>query len=168
MKTLNSLAFYALVTPAIALGSSAVLAQGSVSPDTDRENQTTQRSYDTEQSSEEMLQSQPATGSQSAMQGESYMSSAPANGMQASNLIGADVKTTGDEEVGAVHDLIIDQDGQVVAIVVGVGGFLGMGEKNVAISWDQVTKTGTADAPELRIDQTRDALRSAPEFETLE
>lgn len=57
-----------------------------------------------------------------------YMGSAPANGMQASNLIGAEFKTSSDEDVGSVSDLIIDENGQVAAIVVGVDGFLGMGE----------------------------------------
>lgn len=52
-----------------------------------------------------------------------------------------------------------------MAVVVGVGGFSGMGEKNVAISWDSVTQTGTANERELRIDATRDELSSAPEFE---
>lgn len=65
-----------------------------------------------------------------------------------------------------MSDLIIDKDGQVVAVVVGVGGFLGMGEKNVAIPWDDVTKSGTAEEQELRIDATREELQSAPEFVT--
>ncbi len=176
MKKLQSLAFYALVTPAIALGSSVLMAQESVSPDTDStENQTTQKNYDMENSSgssDSSMQTSGQTSSgQSDMQGqagmasEDYMNSAPANSMKASNLIGSDVKTTGDEEVGAISDVIIDQDGKVAAILVGVGGFLGMGEKEVAISWDKVTRSGTGKDQELRIDQTRESLKNAPEFE---
>lgn len=44
--------------------------------------------------------------------------------MQASRLIGAEVKTSDAEEVGPLDDLIIDENGQVVAIVIGVGRFL--------------------------------------------
>ena len=98
------------------------------------------------------------------MQNRGYISSAPANGTQASNLIGAGVTTTGGENVGPVSDLIIDQHGQIVAIIVGVGGFLGMGEKDVAIGWDDVTRSGTSDEQELQIDVTREDLRPAPEF----
>jgi len=144
MKKLHSFAFYTLITPAMALASSAVLAQ---------------------QSSGSQLE-EDQSSMQTSMQNTGYMGAAPANGMHASNLIGAEVITTGDEEIGAVSDLIIDQDGQIVGVVVGVGGFLGMGEKDVAIGWDDIQKSGSADELELRIDQSRDSLMSAPEFET--
>jgi len=94
-----------------------------------------------------------------------YTDSAAANGMKASGLIGTKVSTSNDEKVGSVRDLIIDEDGQVVAIVVGVGGFLGLGEKDVAIGWDDITRSETADGQELRIDMTREELRAAPLFE---
>ncbi len=47
------------------------------------------------------------------------MESPPANGMAASDLIGPELKTSGDESVGEIGDLIIDQIGKVVAVVVG-------------------------------------------------
>lgn len=165
MKTLNSLAFYALVTPAIAFGSTAALAQSSTSPDADMENQTTQQGFDREESSDERMQSSPDTGGEVDMIVQIYMSALPVSGMQASDLIGATVRTASDEDAGEVSDLIIDQDGRVVAVVVGVGGFLGMGEKRVAISWDEVTQGGTADELELQIDQTREELSLAPEYQ---
>lgn len=155
MNKLNSFAFYALVSPAIALSSGAVLAEKTAEQDMERQQQQT-------------TQGSQQTGNPSAMQSQRYMDTAPANGMQASKLIGAEITTTGDEEVGAVSDLIIDEDGQVVAVVVSVGGFLGMGEKDVAIGWDEVSKSGTAEDRELRIDMTRDDLNTAPEFERQE
>ena len=82
----------------------------------------------------------------------------------ASHLIGADVQTANNEDIGDVSDLIIGSDGQVMAIVVSVGGFLGMGEKDVAIGWDHVKRSGTADDVELRVDVTRDELKAAPGF----
>lgn len=173
MKKLHSLAFYALVTPAITLGSGALLAEQSGSSATgSTEAQTTQKNYDMENSSENKLQSKnkgdmksdQSTLGQSDMQNQHYMDSAPVNGIHASNLIGAEVNTTGDESVGTINDLIIDRDGKVAAVVVGVGGFLGMGEKNVAINWDQIQKSGSGEQ-KLRINQTREQLRSAPEFQ---
>jgi len=114
------------------------------------------------------------SGSQSAVdrannagaltQNRGFMSAIPAKGMQANNLIGAEVKTSGDVEVGPVSDLIIDDKGHIVAIVVSVGGFLGMGEREVAIGWDDVTRSGAADDVELQINATRDQLLAAPEY----
>ncbi len=156
MKKLPSLAFCALITPVITLGTGSVLAEQSTDQDMDSEMQgTQQRSQDAMQSTQ---------GDPSQMQNEGYLGSSPANGMHASNLIGAKVKTANDENVGSVSDLIIDENGQIMAIVVGVGGFLGMGEKNVAIGWDNVSRSDSPDENELRINLTREGLMSAPEF----
>jgi sporulation protein YlmC with PRC-barrel domain len=173
MKKLHPFAFYALVTPVIALSAGSVLA-GEYGQDSDTEQNSTQRDQGAMQSTPKNTQSDQDTqrGGQSDSQiasprlsaNQGYISSAPANGMQASDLIGAEVKTTGNENVGPVEDLIIDQNGQIAAIVVSVGGFLGMGEKNVAIGWDQVTASRTADEQELRVNLTRGELGSAPEF----
>jgi hypothetical protein len=54
----------------------------------------------------------------------------------------------------------------VLALVVSVGGFLGMGERNVAIPWDDVKTSGAMGEQELRIDLTREDLQQAPEFVT--
>lgn len=166
MNKLRSIALYALVTPALTLGAGSVLATGQ---DSDQQKQDAQYEQSAEQSDSKMKSdSNKAMRDQSGMNEQGYMASAPANGIQASDLIGAEIQTTGDEEVGEVSDLIIDQNGQIVAVVVGVGGFLGMGEKDVAISWDHVTASGTSDERELRVDVTRDELRSAPKFERQE
>ena len=161
MKKLHSFALYALIAPAIAFGSGAVLAQQSSGSELEQEQQGMQKNQDDMKATTRAPQT-----AQSRMQSTGYMGTAPADGIHASNLIGTEVITTGDEEVGAVSDLIIDQDGQVVGIVVGVGGFLGMGAKDVAIGWDDVQKSGSANELELRIDQSRESLLSAPEFET--
>lgn len=154
MNKLHSFVLCALVTPALALSSGVALAEKAADQEYDQQQQSTQGDQQ--------------TGAQSPLENQRYLDAAPTDGMQASNLIGAEVTTTGDEEVGAVSDLIIDQDGKVVAVVVSVGGFLGMGEKDVAIGWDEVSRSGTADERELRIDMTRDDLNSAPEFERQE
>jgi sporulation protein YlmC with PRC-barrel domain len=50
-----------------------------------------------------------------------------------SKLIGTTVVSANNESVGDVNDVILDRNGQVMAVVVGVGGFLGIGEKDVAV-----------------------------------
>lgn len=167
MKKLHSLAFYALIAPAMTLGASSVLAQQTTGGAGERQQQDSQRDQTKGEmeSKSRTSASDRERGDQSRMQSRNYLDSAPVDGTHASNLIGAEVKTAGDEDVGSVQDLIINADGQVVAIVIGVGGFLGMGEKDVAIGWDHVTRSGAADEPELRIDMTREELQAAPEFQ---
>src|SRR5215210_3644772 len=57
---------------------------------------------------------------------------------RASKLEGVDVYNNADEKIGDISELIIDNSGKIQAVVVGVGGFLGMGERDVAIPYDQV------------------------------
>lgn len=161
MKNIRSFAFYALVTPAIALGSSAVLAQESTSQKVEQSQPDAQKNQGNMKSASKAPQID-----QSRTKNPVYMASAPANGLHASDLMGVKVVTSGDEEVGEVNDLIINKDGQVVGVVIGVGGFLGMGEKDVAIGWDEVQKFGESKDLQLKIDQSRETLMAAPEFET--
>lgn len=105
-----------------------------------------------------------------------YMATTPNKGMHATKLMGASVSTSDVKDVGTVSDLIIDKDGQVVAIVLGIGGVLGVGEKNIAIAWRDVKRSGEfgmpgskrenadADDRRLRVTATRKELDSAPEF----
>jgi sporulation protein YlmC with PRC-barrel domain len=149
MKKLHTIAFYALITPAIALGSGSLLA--GQSDDQER--------YDKKQTAEKT-----AENDKKMMHNGDYINKTPANGMHASNLIGATINTNANEEVGEVRDLIIGEDGQVLGVIVGVGGFLGMGERDVAINWNDITKTGSPENRELKVNMTRQELRDIPEF----
>jgi sporulation protein YlmC with PRC-barrel domain len=53
--------------------------------------------------------------------------------MLASELIGTKVISANNESIGDINDVIVDRNGQAVAAIVGVGGFLGIGEKDVAV-----------------------------------
>ena len=86
---------------------------------------------------------------------------------RASKLMGLDVYNEANEKLGDVNELILDKDGKVAAVVIGVGGFLGMGEHDIAVTMDKLkfveepvrtsssttttttrdTTTGTATAP---------------------
>ena len=70
--------------------------------------------------------------------------------------------------MGDINDLVIDKDGKVSAIVVGVGGFLGIGEKNVAVPFSAVTAAADQNGKlKLTIQADKAALEAAPEFKTL-
>jgi hypothetical protein len=53
-------------------------------------------------------------------------------------LIGLNVYNNNNEKIGDIKELITGKDGKIDLVVIGVGGFLGMGEHNVAMKWDQV------------------------------
>lgn len=70
----------------------------------------------------------------------------PTDTYRANNLIGHSVmSTTVDDEIGFISDLIIDQHGSVVTVVVGVGGVRGIGNKDVAQCWGSVGLARDAD-----------------------
>jgi sporulation protein YlmC with PRC-barrel domain len=85
-----------------------------------------------------------------------------------SRLIGQPVySTAGDdaEEIGNISDLVFDESGQITAVVIGVGGFLGIGEKAVAVDFQSLEFTLAADNTERWVlPTTADALTAAPDF----
>jgi hypothetical protein len=86
----------------------------------------------------------------------------------ASSLIGASVKNGSDEDLGSINDIVLSDAGEIDAIVVGVGGFLGIGEKNVAVSFDAIEKSTDADGNVvLKLETTREQLEAAPAFVTV-
>ncbi|WP_065754602.1 PRC-barrel domain-containing protein [Bradyrhizobium paxllaeri] len=57
---------------------------------------------------------------------------------RASKLMGLDVYNEANEKLGDINELIVDKNGKVAAVVIGVGGFLGMGEHDIAVSMDKL------------------------------
>lgn len=113
----------------------------------------------------------------------SYLDAAGPNDVLASNLIGmriyaveADVDDTKAypadsrkdwNDVGEVNDVVLDWDGSVKAVVLGVGGFLGIGEKDVAIemsSLRKVRETNDSNDWFLVVNSSKDLLTSAPAY----
>ena len=87
--------------------------------------------------------------------------------VRAESLLGVDV-SNGQDTVGEVADLIVTPDGRVEAIVVGVGGFLGVGQKRVALAWDSVELAERDGERVILVAATREQLEGMPEFTTLE
>ena len=73
------------------------------------------------------------------------------------------------EQVGDINNLVIAEDGTISAVVLGVGGFLGIGEKTVAVNYDELQWTTDEDG-ELRLvlPTTKEALEAAPDFEAVD
>jgi hypothetical protein len=95
----------------------------------------------------------------------------------ASKFNGTDVLGPNNEKIGDVNDLLFSKDGKVIGVVVGVGGFLGIGEKDVALDMNafQVvpastgsTSSATMSDPndvKLKVTWTKEQLKEAPSFE---
>ena len=85
----------------------------------------------------------------------------------ASKFSGTDVVGTDEAKIGDVSDVLFDKDNKVIAYIVGVGGFLGIGSKDVAIAPSSFQPVPGKDASEmkLRLSMTKDELKAAPAFE---
>jgi hypothetical protein len=84
------------------------------------------------------------------------------------DLIGQTVYATDEAKIGSISDLIINKDGKnVEGFVIGVGGFLGIGEKNVALKMDRLKMAPSADGSlRLTMDAKKDELTNAPTFQS--
>ena len=86
----------------------------------------------------------------------------------ASDLLSQKVKNPANETVGDINDLSIGRDGKIAAVIIGVGGFLGMGEKNVSLPYDQLTFSRDANGYlVVTANITKESLQSAPEWKKL-
>lgn len=85
----------------------------------------------------------------------------------ASNIIGEDVRNRSDEVIGDINDILFASDGRIAAVVIGVGGFVGLGEKDVAVPYESLAITAGKDGTRLiTVNLTKSVLESAPEFES--
>jgi sporulation protein YlmC with PRC-barrel domain len=87
---------------------------------------------------------------------------------RASKLMGLDVYNEANEKLGDINELILDKNGKVNAVVIGVGGFLGMGEHDIAVSMDKlkfmeepVRTSSTAPATTTRETTTKETTTGA-------
>jgi sporulation protein YlmC with PRC-barrel domain len=93
------------------------------------------------------------------------LSSIPADSATVTHWYKQNVYDPGDNKIGEIMDVLVARDGKITALIVGVGGFLGMGEKDVAVPFNAV-QTTTKDNNKwyLVMNSTKDALKSAKGF----
>ena len=99
---------------------------------------------------------------------EAFWASVEKDHWLATDLIGLSVESRtgeGAETIGEIDNLIVGSDGQVDAAIIGVGGFLGIGEKDIAVEWNQLEVTPDEDGDVvLVLNASRESLENAPEF----
>ena len=110
------------------------------------------------------------------MKDAKFVSSQSADQFVFTKFKGTDVLGPDNAHIGDVDDVLFDKNGKVHALIIGVGGFLGIGEKNVAIDMGAFqivtgdgarTTTGSTDPGnlKLKVAWTKDQLKAAPAFE---
>jgi hypothetical protein len=96
--------------------------------------------------------------------GQDLMTGIPANSRTVTDWYKQNVYDPQQQKLGEIMDLLVNQSGQIEAAMVGVGGFLGAGEKDVAVSFNAIKPTKKNDKTYLTLNTTKDALKNAPGF----
>jgi hypothetical protein len=83
---------------------------------------------------------------------------------EAQEILGKDVHSAADEDMGHIINVIVDSKGKVRAAIIDFGGFLGVGSRKIAVDWTSL-HFPPADKPgPVLLAFTRDELKSAPEY----
>ena len=83
---------------------------------------------------------------------------------QAEGILGKEVRSSADENMGRIVDVIVDRSGQVRAAVIDFGGFLGVGSRKIAVDWGVLSFAPTEKRDVVTIELTRDQVKTAPEY----
>jgi hypothetical protein len=114
----------------------------------------------------------PAKADAAPMDGAKFIASQGMDQWVFSKFKGTDVLGPDNAHIGDVNDLLFDKNGKILGMIVGVGGFLGIGEKSVAIdmgAFEAVpASTGASSDPtnvKLKVSWTKEQLQKAPDFQ---
>jgi len=96
-----------------------------------------------------------------------FMHNQTANEWRSSKLIGASIYGPDNNSIGDVNDVLVGDNGRIRAVVVGVGGFLGVGEKNVALPFTALNiqrDRSSGGIRKITVSYSKDQLKNAPAF----
>ena len=85
--------------------------------------------------------------------------------MSANAIVGATVRNEHREFVGKVEDVYVDNTGAIKTVVVSVGGFLGVGAKDVAVKWNELEFSRDGTSLVITTGWTKDSLKAMPDYE---
>lgn len=84
---------------------------------------------------------------------------------EVSGVLGRDVRSAADENMGRIVDMIVDQSGQVRAAIIDFGGFLGVGSRKIAVDWKALRFSPGQERNRVILEMTREQVRAAPEYQ---
>jgi sporulation protein YlmC with PRC-barrel domain len=105
-------------------------------------------------------QQSSTTGAATAVQAQ-VLGALPANSVTVANYYKQNVYDPSDAKIGEISDVLMSKDGRVDAFIVSVGGFLGIGQKDVAVPFSAVRATEKNGSWYLTMNATKDALKQA-------
>ena len=94
---------------------------------------------------------------------ETYVT-VPSNDELSSKVVGLDIYNKDNKDIGTIKDIALNPNGRTAAYIVSVGGFLGMGDRYVAVSPNAVNLSFTDNKWHADMNATADQLKAAPEF----
>jgi hypothetical protein len=83
---------------------------------------------------------------------------------EVSTILGKSVRSSADEDMGRIVDIIVSHDGQVHAAIIDFGGFLGIGTRKIAVDWRALNFAPAGKPGSITLDLTRNQVRLAPEY----
>jgi PRC-barrel domain len=88
------------------------------------------------------------------------------NNHEVEGILGREVRSPTDENMGRIVDVLVDRSGQVRAAIIDFGGFLGVGSRKIAVDWSALhfPTPGKPDA-QIALELTRDQVKAAPEYQ---
>ena len=93
-----------------------------------------------------------------------FQTSVPSDALTISNYYEQDVYDNQNSKIGDVKDVLLDKDGRVSAVIVGVGGVLGLGAKDVAVPFSALKLAEKNGDRYLVMNTTKEALEKAPGY----
>ena len=100
----------------------------------------------------------------SAMSDEALMTTMPRDAVTVTDWYKQNVYDPSENKIGEIVDVLVNKNGQVSAVIISVGGFLGMDSKDVAAPFKAIRATMKDNKWWLTMDTTKDALKSAPGY----
>jgi sporulation protein YlmC with PRC-barrel domain len=101
----------------------------------------------------------------SAPKGAEKMTAVPGDSVSVTDYYKQNVYDASDNTIGEISDVLLDKDGHVTAVMLSVGGFLGLGAKYVTVPFNALRMTEKDGKRYLVMDTTKDALTSAPGYQ---
>jgi len=84
---------------------------------------------------------------------------------EAHGVLGRDVRSAANEDMGKIIDVIVDRSGTVRAAVIDFGGFLGVGSRKIVVDWNALRFGRVADKTDsVTLELTKDQVKAAPEY----
>jgi hypothetical protein len=84
---------------------------------------------------------------------------------EAHGVLGRDVRSAANEDMGHIVDVIVDRSGAVRAAIIDFGGFLGVGSRKIAVDWNALRFGRVADKSDaITLELTKDQVKAAPEY----